>query len=144
MHHKKIERSLYKLNKGIESVNHPSFVLALKTFIDMLAKQNIHNIEVPLLEVLNYGYHEITSEKEKIRFSNAWKDGVDDQELYDEEKALYDKMVDKQDFISKAKTEDLSNLIFRIKDQYDNIDIDVYDFLLKVKIKDNTYGEKCI
>ena len=55
---KKLERTLYKLNKGIENPeNHPSFVLVLKTFIDMLNKEGINDIEVPLLEVLNYEYH---------------------------------------------------------------------------------------
>lgn len=60
VNNKKIARKLYKLNKGIENPNvHPSQVLALKTFIEMLTKVGITDIKVPCLQVLNYRYHEI-------------------------------------------------------------------------------------
>ena len=138
---KKIERSLYKLNKDVMTpVNHPSFVLALKTFIDMLFKERITDIEVPLLEVLNYDYHEIISNRTKEMFERQWKDisDLDEAEIeeYEIDKEMYAKFVDKEDMISKNKVENLASLFYRIKEQFDNIEITPDDFKLNVKIKE--------
>ena len=133
---KKIERSLYKLNKGISNPdNHPSFVLALNLFINMLKDNDIYDIEVPLLEVLNYGYHEKVSDESKKRFDARWEDETIDNEEYQEDKKALDAVADKQDFISKAKVENLSNLFLRYQSQFDDISISVEDYILKINIK---------
>lgn len=146
-HDKKIERSLYKLNAGIEEPNiHPSFVLALKLFIDFLNKRGINDIKVPLLEVFNYDYHVKMSDKEKDRFSSNWPDEYvkeitiqnDTQELdnYEEDKKIASRIIDREDFISKAKVENLANLVIRVQEQFDNIDYEVEPYMLKVRIKE--------
>lgn len=140
---KKLERCLYKLNKGINnSLNHPSFVLALKTFIDMLIQENITDIEVPLLEVLNYDYHAMTGSRTKMMFERAWRDLSDltEDELFQYEIDMenYKRFVDKEDEISKNKIEGLTNLFYRIEEQYENIEIIPNDFKLNVKIKEKT------
>lgn len=140
---KKLERDLYKLNKGINNpINHPSFVLALKTFIDMLNKENITDIEVPLLEVINYDYHQMTGSRTKMMFERQWRDlsdlSEDEMVQYEIDKENYKKFVDKEDFISKNKIEGLTNLFYRIEEQFDNIEIIPDDFKLNVKIKEKT------
>lgn len=137
---KKLERPLYKLNKGIENPeNHPSFVLVLKTFIDMLNKEGINDIEVPLLEVLNYEYHAMIGEMTKNKFDRAWSDITDltEDELfqYEIEKANYDRFVNKEDKISENKTDYLAKLFYRIEEQFDTISIGQSDNRLVVKIK---------
>lgn len=142
---KKIARSLYKLNKGIEDPNiHPSFVLAMKTFIEVLVKKGITEIKVPLLEVLNYGYHESFSQEYKKVFENEWKDEsiIDENDVYQVshytvDKRIYDNYVDKEDNISKSKTEVFASVFYRLQEQFDNIDIDVNDFELIIKPKKN-------
>ena len=146
---KKIERSLYKLNKGISEPNiHPSFVLAITLFIDMLINEGITEIRVPLLEVLNYDYHTILSNIEKHIVETQWPDDyikkikedndIDEIAEYEESMKWSNKIIDREDFISKAKIENLANLFFRIKEQYGNIDIDVLDYMLCVRIKQKT------
>ena len=136
----KIGRSLYKLNSGInEPLNHPSFVLSLNLFMNLLRENNIEDIEVPLLEVLNYGYHEKIGESEKEKFRIKWEDSTPeddfDKEIYEEDLKILNRTADKQDSISKAKVENLTNLFLRYQEQYDDISISVEDFLLKIKIK---------
>lgn len=140
---KKIERDLYKLNKGIHNpANHPSFVLCLHTFIEMLKEKGITNIKVPLLEVLSYSYHKKTGDVSKDIFERRWTnvdvDNLDEYEKYSYEvdKKAYDNFAMKEDFISKAKTENLVNLFMRVEEQFDDIDIDVEEYNLNIKIKD--------
>lgn len=90
----KIERLLYKLNKGINNLEteeykdykmgrsdyypenisdiHPSQVLSLMYFIKLLKKHNINKIKVPVLQVLSYDYHILLSEKMKEDFELTW------------------------------------------------------------------------
>ena len=151
---RKIERSLYKLNNGIdETLVHPNFVLAMKCFIDMLANEGISKIKVPLIQVLNYGYHEILSEKQRKTFENCWYparleyinslsgDAKEDQlENYRRALEWTKHVVDKQDFISEAKTEGLLKLFYRIMNQFDNIEILSDPFIeseyLEIRIKE--------
>ena len=142
---KKIERKLYKMNKGVETTNiHPGFVLSIELFLDILKKNNIDTIKIPLLQVFNYGYHEILSRDEKLRFNAQWtesylesvKDDIEEMKMYEDEKKFYDRVVDKEDFISKSKVENLANLILRIKEQFDDIDIDIEEYCISVKLKE--------
>ena len=108
-------------------------------FIDMLHKEGINEIEVPLLEVLNYDYHAMFGEKTKNKFNKAWSDLTDltEDELfqYEIEKANYDRFVDKEDKISENKTDYLAKLFYRIEEQFDTISIGQSDNRLIVKIK---------
>ena len=105
----------------------------------MLKREGIYNIEVPLLEVLNYDYHAITGKRTKEMFERQWRDITDleecEMEQYELDKELYEKFVDKEDFISKNKVEGLVDLFYRVKEQFDDIEIIPDDFKLNVKIK---------
>lgn len=147
----KIERLLYKLNKGVENPNvHPSQVYSMKLFINMLKQKGITNIKVPTLQVLSYRYHELLSKNEKEKFSKKWDEekfeylnALKGHRLeyklkeYEEDKKWYSHVVDKEDIISKLKTENLINLVYRVVEEDDSLnlsnDIDIDD-TLNIKI----------
>lgn len=134
---KKIQRKLYKLNSGIENPDvNPASVLVLKTFIKMLKEKGINNVRVPSSQVLSYRYHEILSETTKKEFEKKYSkeffeyisllrksEKLRELEEYEWQKIWYNHVVDRQDFIEKAKTEGLFNLFYRISNQFNNIEI---------------------
>lgn len=134
---KKIARSLYKLNAGIENPNvSVSSLLALHTFITMLEEKGIKNIRIPCLQVLSYRYHELLSKEQKENFPRRWGPTTfsmfhnlttkEKERFIKELKAAqtwYNHIVDKEDFISKTKTEGLFNLFYRIEEQFKNIKV---------------------
>ena len=130
---KKIARSLYQLNKGVENPSiHPSFVLAMKTFIDILKNNNINSIRVPLLEVLNYDYHVLCSKN--IKESYLKNDSSINK--------IYDNYVDRENMISKSKTEVFASIFYRLQEQFDIIDIEVDVFGLVITHKKNKVLER--
>ena len=150
---KKIARTLYHINKGVEKpIIPPSFVLAMKTFIDILKSKNITEIRVPLLEVLNYGYHQMITEEYGKRFETEWPNEKvqnifeenDQYEInhYNIDKKIHDNYVSKEDAISKSKTEVFASIFYRLQEQYDDIDIDVNDFELIIRRKKNKILER--
>ena len=127
---KAIERKLYKLNKGIENPNvHPSKVYALLLFIDQLKQKGITKVIVPGLQVLSYRYHELLSEQVAKELYSVYEKLVDYpssthiRERYNSTKEWYEKLHEKQDFISYLKTEELFNLILRLTEQDPSIEI---------------------
>ena len=89
-------------------------------FLKELKKKGIYKIKVPTLQVLNYRYHELLSEREKERFSLKWhKDLLDTYDEWDEyrkteyayELEFYKNVVDNMDYISYLKTEKLFSII---------------------------------
>ena len=131
-----VERSLYKLNKGPEkSKVHPNFLMAMILFFKLLEENNITYIKVPLLQVLSYRYHVLLSDKTKQEFKKNWnKENLDYMELlknselkhekeryyrlkrmFENDLEWYTHVVEKADFISKAKTEGLANLFFQME-----------------------------
>lgn len=157
---KKIQRKLYKLNSGIENPDvNPGSVLILKTFIDMLQEKGITKIKVPGIQVLSYRYHEILSETTKKEFKKTYsKKGLEyinnllswererALEEYEWQKIWYSHVVDKQDFISEAKTEGLFKVFYRIQEQFNNIDIlntpFIEDEYLNIRISKNKRKQK--
>ena len=125
---KKIERLLYKLNKDVEiPSNHPSQVYSMLLFIKLLKEYRIEKIKVPSMQVLSHDYHEILSERYKVYFNKKWNqnsidnlkrnyDGNLDMRIaeYEKDKKTYEHVVDNQDEISKLKTENLYNLLYRM------------------------------
>lgn len=130
----------------------PSFILAMKTFIDILFSKDIKEIRVPLLEVLNYDYHVKFSEDYKKMFEIEWPEekieelnnGDDQSKIihYSIDKRIHDNYVDKADNISKSKSETLAYVISKVQEQFDGIDIEVLDFELRIKPKKHKLLEK--
>ena len=127
---KAIERKLYKLNKGIENPNvHPSKVYAIMLFIQELRRKGITKVVVPSLQVLSYRYHELLSDKVKEELEDIkerlaeWPSSIQLRERYNSIKEWYDKIYEKQDYISYLKTEELYNLIYRLVEQDSSIEI---------------------
>lgn len=111
----------------------PDFIISLKLFTDFLKDQNITNIKVPLLQVFNYTYHEHLSDSvnkaylsydDKDELEKEYNDGnLTDKVLdYIHDKNMYYRFVDKQDIISKNKTERLLNTFIIMNEKYDNIE----------------------
>ena len=143
---KKIERKLYKLNKNIDNpCVHPSKVYALILFIDQLKNKGISKIIVPSMQVLSYRYHELLSEKAKNDLNKVKKQLEENpNDAYFKKKCQsfkewYDRVYNKQDKISYLKTEELINLLYRIINQNQSIeitnDINIQGDSLNIKIK---------
>lgn len=145
-----IEKIIYKLYRGN---GQPNKVLAMKLFIDILKEKDIKTIKVPTLQVLSYRYHELLSKKEKEVFYKKWtteridnfknlSGGILNYELleYQTDKKWYQNLVDNEDTISKLKTEDFINLIYRIIDEDDDLILenDIFtsdELIIKIKNK---------
>lgn len=136
-----LDKLIYKKYRGNSQ---PNKVYALKLFINLLKEKGIKTIKVPTLQVLNYGYHEILSKNESERFKKLWPKYLINnltnwEEIeYKNDLKWYNHIVDKEDTISKIKTEDLIYLIYRIVNEDDTLlitnDIDISD-TLEIKIK---------
>lgn len=131
---KKIERKLYKLNKGIDITDvHPNQIFPLIELMKILAKEGIRTIKVPTNQELNYEYHKILSNTEKERFPLKWrKDLVEriyqnkdseslmQRKAYEYEKKWHDNIVDSEDKIRELKTNKLFSLINRLGKHINN------------------------
>ena len=123
-----IEDSLIHIKRQLRNkyVNY-KFVLALEIFIKILRENDFYDIKVPLLQLLNYDYHINMSEsyKNKIALLNAaiseGRGTYDDHYKYVKEK--YDKIADKEDIISKNKTERLIGAFMVLEEKFGDINI---------------------
>lgn len=136
-----INRALYKLNKNIENKDiPPSRIFVLTLFLDFLKENNITHIKVPLLQVLNYDYHILQSENIRNSFFSKWnKKRIEEFPYlrgfllkceiieYENDQIEYIRFVDKQDLISKIKTENLFQLFMEIA--YHNLDFELINDL---------------
>lgn len=125
---KKIERKLYKLNKGIKVQDvHPNQVFPLIELMHLLNKEGITTIKVPKNQELNYEYHEILSKREEERFHLRWPKSLinkilsnNSQEteyqrkLYLLDKTFYEHTVGKSSKIRELKTTKLFALLKRL------------------------------
>lgn len=135
---KKIVRELYKLNKDIENpCNHPDQVYSMILFLRFLKEHNISKIKIPTNQTLSYRYHKLLSEYHKQELINLGLIGPlkrklmnettkeDEQKLERYEKFLLwcDNIIDKEDVIEKLKTTNFINLIKRIPDHIQDLEI---------------------
>jgi len=144
---KEINKLIYKKYRGN---GQPNKVYALKLFINLLKEKNIKYIKIPTLQVLNYDYHEILSKKAEASFKKEWsqkrleelkklskKEYENMMYYYNIDKIWYNHVVNKKDEISKIKTEDLINLIYRIVNEDNELkiisDLHISD-TIKIKI----------
>lgn len=128
------------------------FILDLKFFIELLKKYNITYVKVPLLQVFNYKYHEAISnniinqmndytEVEIEKFEEMNKNGELTNAVLDylHNKKTYYKFAEKEDLISRNKTERLINTFMIMEEKYHNItflsDPFIEDDTLHIKIR---------
>lgn len=147
---KRIERELYKINKGIKEPDvHPSKVFSLLFFIDELKKKGITKVRIPSIQVLSYRYHELLSEQAKEDLEKA-KENITRfpydnyaKNCYVNAKDWYDRVYNKQDKISSLKTEELMKVAYRILEHYPDIqivnDINIQGDYLDIRIKSFFY-----
>ena len=147
-----VNKLIYKLYRGNSQ---PNKVLAMKLFINMLKESGITTIKIPIIQVLSYHYHEVLSEKQKIDFSKKWtKERIDRIENlsglehkfelseYEADLNWCKNIIDKEDTISKIKTEDFLSLIYRIIDEDEDLilESDMFtssELIIKIKSKVN-------
>jgi len=145
-----VENSLINIKKAYRNkyVNY-KFLLSLKFFIELMESNGIYDIKVPLLQLFNYDYHISMSDDYKRNLDSLNKKIEDGKiteyaQVYIQVKAVYDKVADKEDIISKNKTERLVQTFYVLNDLYNNIDILSEPFIedenLIVKIKKITRG----
>lgn len=125
---KRIERKLYKLNKGIDNPKvHPNQLYSLILFLEILKKEGITTIKVPKNQTLSYGYHKILSNNERSNFKAKWptekvrkiyssddEDSVSKRHEYELDKEWFKHIVDKEDTIERLKTDKLFELLRRL------------------------------
>ena len=125
---KKIERKLYKLNKGVKIQDvHPNQLFPLIELINLLKLEGITTVKVPTNQELNYEYHEILSRREEERFQLRWPKSLinkilssNSQEteyqrkLYLLDKTFYEHTVGKSSKIRELKTTKLFALLKRL------------------------------
>lgn len=104
------------------------FVLALEIFIQILRENGIYDIKVPLLHLFNYDYHVCMSEDCKERMTyleekvREGKISLDDAN-YEQTKELFDHIADKEDIVSKNKTERLIETFMLVEERFRDIEI---------------------
>ncbi len=118
---------------------HPNFIMALTIFFDLLSSQGITKVKVPFLHVLSYDHHHLLSQEYEKYFTQmhgsyemyAHKSKEElkrlfaydnyEYETFMANKKLYDHYVGKEDFISRAKTENLIRLFRRMQFHFPDI-----------------------
>lgn len=114
----------------------PHFVLALKLFLELLAKSGITSIRVPFIQVFNYDYHVQISESSKQLYEiygsdpNKYYAMMIGSAPYDILKSTYEKInanynsfYNKQDLISANKTERLIHIFRHLESHQGGISI---------------------
>ena len=153
---KKVERKLYKLNKGIDNPeHHPNFVMAMKLFIDLVNKEGINEIRIPDNQVLSHRFHEIMGENAKRHYEERYG-RYDLEEILNNKESItkiaqinhiinigyYQRLVGKADFIEEAKTKKLIALLNRMNIQFEDYELiqrKEDDDYTSLKIKTKTY-----
>lgn len=124
------DRKRFKVNKDIEDTNQvePSHLISLSIFIDILNKEGITDIVIPSIYVLDYQYHEKRNILIKQEFEEYWNEYriSSSPERYEKEKKQMEKGLNKEEIISKNKTEGLINTILRLIQHYNKTEIKSY------------------
>lgn len=145
---KQIERTLYKLNKGVEEPDiHPSSILSLRIFFDMLKSRGISKVKFQTLQVLSHPYHRLLGDNFKKIFEQKYPDTFfadlkyypDWQvkrklEAYSEDKEWYSRIVGKADEISERKVSGLTKMAIRMDKQFSDVHLQNLPFTLDEEI----------
>lgn len=141
---KMFERQKYKIFRGLTEVNcfevEPSKLISLIIFIILLNKKGISEIEIPGLYSLDYQYHERRNINLKTEFEKKWtKHQIETSpQIYEEDLKWLENNLNKEDTISKNKTENLINLILFLQNYFPGLIINTYpgevDNLLRISV----------
>ena len=132
-----IKESLREERKGLRNPYvSPELVLSLAFFIALLASKGITKIKVPLLQVGNYDFHKNISDKLNDELSNYTEEEIEELEQNIKEnkqnqktseylalKEISKHYLNKEDIISKNKTERLIHTFMVMNEKYNNIEI---------------------
>lgn len=147
----KIELQKIRKNLRNKSVS-AEFIMALKMFIELLKSKGIYDIKVPLLQIFNYPYHEEISQKteyayslyteeEKEKYRKMYEENIINDAMFDfiHTEMVFNRFYEKQDIISKNKTERLIDIFMIMEEKFNNISIISDPFIeseeLLIKIK---------
>ena len=141
---KLFNRLRYKINKGMTDEGiletEPSHIIALNTFISFLHNEGITEIEAPSLHELDYQFHEKQNIIMVDNFQKEWTEYKQNKfpERYLEEKAKLEKALNKEDIISRNKSQRFISNLVRIMHHYPKSEIKTYpgdyDSLLRINI----------
>lgn len=126
------EKLKYKIFKGVQNINtydvEPSKLISLIIFIILLQKEGITEIEIPGLYSLDYQYHEKRNITLKNNFEKKWTEYLIEKkpEHYEEEKKELEDSLNKEDSISKNKTENLIKLFLTLANYFPGLIINSY------------------
>ena len=132
-----IKDSLQSIRKSLRNKYvSADFIISLGLFLDYLYDIGIKKIEIPVLQVFNYPYHEILSTNISDSFNSytdsdieeiesLYKNGnrSDRVEDYMHTKKMVSRFVNKQDSISYNKTERLIYTFYELINRYNSVEL---------------------
>lgn len=137
MHDENIKKEIQPIRKKLRNKYvSPDFMIGLSLFLDFLYDHQIENIQVPLLQVFNYPYHELFSsniqnsfngytEEDRKEIEKMYEDGDRSDKVLDymHTKRMVSKFVGKQDLISQNKTERFCNTFLELMKNSGSIEL---------------------
>ena len=132
-----IKDSLQSIRKNLRNKYvSADFIISLGLFLDYLYDIGIKKIEIPVLQVFNYPYHEILSTNISDSFNSYTDSDIEEIEsLYENgnrsdrvedymhTKKMVSRFVNKQDSISYNKTERLIYTLYELINRYDSVEL---------------------
>lgn len=132
-----IKDSLQSIRKNLRNKYvSADFIISLSLFLDYLYDIGIEKVEIPVLQVFNYPYHEILStnisdsfnsytdfDRKEIEFLYENGNRSDRVEDYMHTKKMVSRFVNKQDSISYNKTERLIYTFYELINRYKSVEL---------------------
>lgn len=122
---KSFNRIRYKINKNIPGDDiitnvEPSHLIALSIFVNFLHQEGITEIEVPSFYVLDYQYHQKLNITLAESFFKEWDEYRQEKypDVYLEQKKILKSKLNKEELISKIKTEKFIETFIRLAYHY--------------------------
>lgn len=155
LHDEDVKKDIQPIRKSLRNKYvSPDFVIGLSLFLDFLYDNKIEDIEVPILQVFNYPYHEHLSSSIYDNYSGyAEEDREEIERLYEKgdrsdkvldymhTKGMVSRFVDKQDLISQNKTERFYNTFLELIRRYPCIELVSEPFIHSENMKIHLNGK---
>ena len=125
---KQLERAKYKLNEGITNTYdcEPKKIISLLIFLNIMEEYGLTTFEMHGHTIYDYSFHERLSNYALEQYTTALE--KEDEFLINFFGHEKDKYYNKQDIVSKMKTEGLFNLVNRINEYYSNLLVQGYPY----------------